>query len=294
MREAIFNALFHRMARDPRVFLVVADVGINLVERIRDAYPDRFLNVGIAEANMIGVAAGLFNCGYRPVVYTISNFAVQRCFEQIRDDISLHDYPLVILGLGTGFDNCQLGPTHHIVDDWGTARNLPGLEIHCPSSVAYAGFVLDDVLDRGVAAYVRIPKGKGLSILFDAHWTYWSVMWDMKTLLISYGNNAQSCIETQQRGQNLSWLLFNMVRPLPCHDSLIRSLSKHERIVVVEDHIAETGLYSSICQLVAANRLNVEVVSRAPDRYYRECGDTPEHFWRKYRGDAKSLVEDFS
>lgn len=287
MRETIIAAIHKRMAVDQRLFFLTADVGINLVESIRDSYPDRFLNVGIAEANMIGIAAGLCNAGMRPIVYTISNFAVQRCFEQIRDDIALHDYQLVILGTTTGFDNCTLGPTHHVTDDWGTLRNVPNMEVHCPSSVAYAAWCIGDVLDREVAAYIRIPKGKGISSTVLGPWDYRPG--GRQTLLVSYGGQAHAVIAAKEMHPDFSLLIVNQLRPLAPINS---SSASHKRTVIVEDHFAETGLYSSFCQL-AGYVLRSWLHSRAPDRYYREVGDTPEHFWKKYRGDAKSLVEDF-
>jgi len=87
VRGKILNALLARMKTDERLFFLTGDMGINLVEPIEEAFPKRFLNVGIAEQNLIGVAGGLCNLGFLPVVYTISNFLIHRCLEQIRDDI---------------------------------------------------------------------------------------------------------------------------------------------------------------------------------------------------------------
>ncbi len=282
MRDAIFDSLFDRMARDPRVFFLCADVGINLVEKIRDAYPDRYLNVGIAEANMIGVAAGLCASGYRPVCYTFSQFLIHRAFEQLRDDVALHGYPLVLLGTTTGFDNCQMGPTHHAVDDWGVARNLPGLEVHCPASRGYAESVLDRVMDRVVFAYIRIPKGKG-------DWWDARLVYGTNTTLLTYGGMVEECFRAHQLAPSLSVRVVSEIHPL----SEMAITGAGKRLVVVEDHFATTGLYSSVCQLVAHHRLPIEVVSRAPSGYYRESGDNPAHFWKKFRGDAESLAEDF-
>eukprot|EP01034_Spumella_vulgaris_P011843 gene11843-15069_t len=85
------------MKTDERLFFLTGDMGINLVEPIEEAFPKRFLNVGIAEQNLIGVAAGLCNLGFLPVVYTISNFLIHRCLEQIRDDIVLHENKVILL-----------------------------------------------------------------------------------------------------------------------------------------------------------------------------------------------------
>ncbi len=281
MRDAIFSALFDRMARDPRVFFLTADVGINLVEKIRDAYPDRYLNVGIAEANMVGVAAGLCASGYRPVCYTFSQFLIHRAFEQLRDDIALHGYPLVLLGTTTGFDNCQMGPTHHAIDDWGVARNLPGIEVHCPNNVNRASVIIESVLDRDVFAYVRIPKGSGHLLDSDLRPS-------RRALLLTYGGMASECFKAQRLATSLSVSTVCRLNPLGIMDRI-----DFNSLVVVEDHFADTGLFSSVCRLVAEYRLPIEVVSRAPSGYYRESGDNPAHFWKKFRGDAESLAEDF-
>lgn len=282
MRDAVFNALFERMARDERVWFVTADVGLGIVERFKAAYPDRYLNVGVAEQNMVGVAAGLCASGYRPVLYSISNFAIHRCFEQLRDDAALHGYPLVILGTTTGFDNATLGPTHHVVDDWGAARNLPGLEVHCPATKDYARAVLDDVMGRGAFAYVRIPKGGGVNV------TYLPGDTGMVTLM-TYGGMAAECFKAHGLAPAMSVTVLQKLHPI---GALIIP-RRGGRLVVVEDHFADTGLYSSVCQLAARHRLDVDIISRAPSGYYREAGDNPAHFWKKFRGDAESLAQDF-
>src|SRR4051812_3739994 len=105
MRAQILDALFERMAQDEEIYFLTADMGINLVEKFGDKYPNRYANVGIAEQNLVGVSAGLCNLGYRPFGYTISNFAVHRCFEQIRNEIGIHHLPITLLGTSTGYDN---------------------------------------------------------------------------------------------------------------------------------------------------------------------------------------------
>lgn len=288
MREHIINALHRRMATDQRLFFVNADVGINLVERIAESYPDRYLNVGIAEQNMIGVCAGLANCGYRPVTYTISNFASSRCLEQIRDEVGLHDYPIIMLGTTTGFDNSTLGPTHHAVDDWGAVRTVPNIEIHCPSSVPYAAPLFDDLVERSVAAYIRIPKGsfpKPASPDPVVHLP--GAQSDV--LVVTYGGLANAYIQAQQQEPRLALMVFNRLRPID-EDAVANVWSRYSRIIVVEDHFADVGLFATACQIAVKQGLSVRLESRAPTRYYREVGDGPEHFWKKFGADPKSLL----
>lgn len=290
MRAQIFDALFERMQRDPSVFFVIADMGINLVERFAETFPDRFVNVGIAEQNMIGVCAGVANCGYRPVAYTISNFAVHRCFEQIRNDVAIHRTPIVILGIGTGYDNAALGPTHHIIDDWGCMRSFPGIEIHSPSNCAYATPLLDDLLDRGVSAYVRIPKSESRYSESVNPLVYLPGT-ERDVLLCTYGGLAPVAVEAQRLNPAISVMVVNRLRPL-ADDDLASTLHKHRRLVVLEDHFAETGLFSSLCQLATSRNMNVAIESRSPSDYTLTVGTSPGVFLRSFRGDAASLAED--
>src|SRR5712691_3614701 len=213
MRGQIIDAVFERMASNPDVFFLTADMGINLIEKFAEKYPTRFLNVGIAEQNLVGVSAGLANLGFRPFAYTISNFAIHRCFEQIRNDIGIHDYPIVLLGTSTGYDNAPLGPTHHVIDDWGALKAIPEIDIYCPSSVSYAGFLVDHLLSTGRPAYVRIPKGAHKAPASTDHF----VMLPggrQDTILVSYGTCAQDCLAAQSRDPALAVLVVNRLRPL--------------------------------------------------------------------------------
>ena len=291
MRQQIINALHRRMAHDKSLFFVIADVGINLVEPIARDYPDRFVNVGIAEQNMIGVCAGLANAGHHPVCYTITNFCVHRCLEQVRDEVALHDYPVIILGSTVGFENSSLGPTHHIVDDFGAMRAIHGIEIHCPSSVPYAEPLLDDLVDRGVAAFVRIPKGE-FAQPESAEPVVHLPGTQSDTLLATYGGTVRACLQAQQIDPRLSVMVFNRLRPID--DEAVAAIwSRYDRLVVVEDHFAETGLYSTACQILAKHRQPMIIESRAPSEYCFEVGNGPEHFWKKYGIDARGAGPGF-
>ena len=125
MRNKIIDQIHLEMKKDDSIFFLTADYGNpSGMTRFKTEYQESFLNVGIAEQNLIGVASGLINAGFKVVAYTISNFLVHRCFEQLRNDISLHKKPILLIGTSCGFDNAPLGPTHHIIDDWGCIKNL--------------------------------------------------------------------------------------------------------------------------------------------------------------------------
>ena len=288
MRQNVIDSIFERMRTDSSLFFLTADMGINLVERFADAYPERYANVGIAEQNLISVSAGLANLGYRPVAYTISNFLIHRCFEQIRNDIGLHGYPITLIGTSTGFDNAPLGPTHHIVDEWGVLKSVPGIDIYCPSSITYATGVIESILQADRPAYVRVPKGAHLEPASNDHLVKLRGKAD-DILLVSYGNPAQACIDASRQDNKLSVLVVNKLHPLN-EERLIEAIKPHRRILVVEDHFPLTGLYGSLCEVVLRHSLSCRVKSVAPKHYAFEVGRSPEYFSKKFGIDLHGIL----
>ena len=132
MRNAFAEEITELAAADERIVLLSGDIGNRLFDRFKAQFPDRFLNVGVAEANMIGVAAGLALAGMRPVTYTIASFAVYRAYEQIRVDVAYHNLPVVMVGTGGGLAYAANGPTHHSVEDAAVLRVLPNMTVACP------------------------------------------------------------------------------------------------------------------------------------------------------------------
>ncbi len=289
MRGQIIDSVFAQMADNPKVFFLTADMGIGLIEKFEGKYPERFLNVGIAEQNLVGVSAGLVNLGFRPFAYTISNFAIHRCLEQIRNDIGIHDYPVTLLGTSTGYDNAPLGPTHHIIDEWGVLKSIPEIDIYCPSSTTYAASLVGRILEAERPAYIRIPKGEFKAPVSDEHLVKLPGEAD-DTLLVSYGSPAQACIEVQKRDPRVSVLVVNRLRPLDEH-VLAEALAPHSRIFVVEDHFPSCGLYGSLCEFAAQNPLRGRLFSLAPRDYTLTVGTSPEFFHRHYGIDPAGILK---
>jgi transketolase len=288
MRGVILDAIFERMKIDRDIFFLTADMGINIVEKFQVTFPDRYMNVGIAEQNLISICAGLANSGFRPFAYSISNFLVHRCFEQIRNDICLHNYPITLVGTSTGFDNSPLGPTHHVIDDWGLIKGLQVMDIFCPSSVSFARRIVDQVLINRRPTYIRIPKGSPDEPSSDSAVTIIQGSTN-HTLLISYGTPVQYCLRTLKLNPSLSVAVFNQLHPLD--DMQVVSLvKKYMRLIVVEDHFPNSGLYGSICELLTRHHISIPILSAAPIAHSFEVGTSPEYFFSKFGLDSNSLL----
>jgi len=288
MRGAIIDSVFSLMEQDPRLFFVTADMGINLVEKIADKYPDRYLNVGIAEQNMIGICSGLVNAGFRPVAYTISNFAIHRCFEQIRNDICIHHKPVIILGTSTGYDNASLGPTHHIVDDWGSLKAFPGIDIYCPSTVAFAESAISRLIAEGRPAYVRIPKGELKDPAKDDDLILVGEP-SGEVLLACYGGTVNPCLEVTKSDKKVSTLIFNKLHPLD--GRAIKEISERfQRVIVVEDQFPRAGLYGSLSTAWIEHNVSSALDVVSPDRdYVLDVGTSSDYFLQKWGLDTSGI-----
>jgi len=158
MRNAFAATLTELATADERVVLLSGDIGNRLFDPYKQACPGRFLNCGVAEANMTGMAAGMAMEGLRPFTYTITPFATLRAMEQIRDDICYPRLPVVIVGTGSGLSYASLGPTHHSCEDIAMLRSLPGMTVVCPADRAEVTAALPEILAHDGPVYLRLGK----------------------------------------------------------------------------------------------------------------------------------------
>jgi transketolase len=158
MRTAFVETLCAMAADDARVMLLTADLGWSVLECFADAFPDRFINVGVAEQNMLGIAAGLALEGRVPFVYSIANFASMRGYEQFRNGAVLHRLPVRVVGVGGGFSYGHAGPTHHALEDLCITRAQPAVTTLVPADRAQTRRVLRATMQMAGPVYLRIDK----------------------------------------------------------------------------------------------------------------------------------------
>ncbi|WP_206955934.1 transketolase family protein [Trinickia acidisoli] len=160
MQDAFLSRVVECMAADRSIFVVSADFGSPVMDRIREAFPDRFLNVGVAEQNLINVCAGLALEGFKVFAYAIAPFLTMRCYEQIRVNLALlsaiRPMSVTLVGVGAGCSYVALGPTYQCYEDIGVMRALPNLEILSPSDDMSAAGLVDHCLTGVSVRYVRL------------------------------------------------------------------------------------------------------------------------------------------
>lgn len=158
MRATFISELVRLAADDERIWLLAGDLGYSVLEPFAAAYPERYLNTGVAEQNMIGVAAGLALSGKRVFVYSIANFPVMRCLEQLRNDVSYHQLPVTVVSVGAGFSYGSAGYSHHGLEDVAVMRSLPNMAVLVPADARETAAATEVCARSDGPSYLRLGK----------------------------------------------------------------------------------------------------------------------------------------
>lgn len=158
MRNAFIDELIKLAELNPQIALVVGDLGYNVVEPFADRFPNRFVNAGIAEQNMTGLAAGMASEGYHVFTYSIANFPTFRCAEQIRNDVAYHQLPVTVVSVGGGLAYGALGYSHHAVQDYALMRTLPNMLIAAPGDPMEVRACMRYLVANPQPSYLRLGK----------------------------------------------------------------------------------------------------------------------------------------
>ena len=258
MRNAFAKEITALAQKDPNVVLLSGDIGNRLFDDFKAKCPDRFYNCGVAESNMIGVAAGLGMSGLRPVCYTITPFITYRCMEQIRIDVCYHNAPVLIVGTGSGLSYASLGSTHHSCEEMGMLRLLPGLSILAPADEMEVRAGLKAVLKQSGPVYMRIgKKGEPVVHTREPEFTIGKaiVMREGKTVsLLSAGTMLPEVMKAadllQQHGISTQVVSFHTVKPLD-EDLLKQAFSTFKLVATIEEHSLLGGLGGSVAEWLA-------------------------------------------
>lgn len=259
MREAFVNTLFEEAKKNPKIYLLTADLGFTVFEKFQTEFPSRFLNVGVAEANMMGVASGLAAAGCLPVVYSIANFAVLRPFEQIRNDICFSNRNIKIVGVGAGLAYGHAGFTHHSTEDVALARSMPNLTILCPSGPSETRDATKVMLTHSGPVYLRLSK-KGEPDLTRNESRFQIgkariLREGDDVTFFGYGailENVLRSAELLSRNHQIEASVLNLHTLQPLDEEAIVRFAKRTRFLIsVEEHGITGGLGSAIAEVLA-------------------------------------------
>lgn len=282
MRKQLCDALVARSA-DPRMVFLTGDLGFMALEPLQAAMGNRFINAGVAEQNMITVAAALARQGLEIWAYSIAPFLYARPFEQIRNDIAFHRLPVRLIGNGGGYGYGVMGPTHHAIEDYGVLLTLPNMAVYAP--------VFDEdvpaVIERAGAApgvcYVRLGRGeapRGYAVPAYAPWR--QLVDGGGPVLIAVGPLAgtyiQACLDLTWARRPRLWAAAEMplaARPIP--PELLAQIQAADVLAIAEEHVAQGGFASQLLLHLAGQGVTTHRFTHLHARahHYERYGSQP-------------------
>lgn len=269
MRNAFIDELVVLAERHNNLALIVGDLGYSVVEPFADRFPDRFINAGIAEQNMMGLAAGMASEGYHVFTYSIANFPTFRCAEQIRNDVDYHNLPVTVVAVGGGLAYGNLGYSHHAVQDYGLMRLMPNMTIASPGDPMEVRACMRYLVDNPGPSYLRLAKageaclhatipevepGKWLEIINSPQG---------KTLLTT-GAPLAIAKSWFEQGLYDEYALHSMpLWGMQSKTRQVEQLAAWNKVVTVEDHIVDAGFGSWLTEAATMGRNQTQIEIRA-------------------------------
>jgi transketolase len=268
MRTEFMKTLTELAAEDDRIMLVTADLGWSVVDRFARRFSGRFLNVGVAEQNMAGLATGLARDGMIPYLYSIATFSSMRCYEQFRNGAALHNLPIRLIGIGGGFSYGHAGPTHHALEDLTIMRTQPAVTVIAPADHCQTRSALQSMAQHPGPVYLRIDKNDrpelpGLAGKFAlGRPEQIRAGWDV--LLLSTGSVTFEVLKAADllESAGLSAAVAVMAHlPFMPSTELMAFLADYSRVVTVEEGSTAGGLGSLTAEAIARGGLRCRLIS---------------------------------
>jgi transketolase len=296
MRTSFVETLCEAAGADGRVWLLTADLGYSVLERFAARFPGRYVNVGVAEQNMIGIAAGLARSGAVVFVYSIANFPTFRCLEQVRNDVCYHGADVKVVSVGGGFAYGPQGYTHHGLEDLAVMRALPGMTVVAPGDPAEARLATRALAARPGPAYLRLGKAREPAVHAGepafALGRALEVRPGRDVTLISTGGmlaeTAAAAGRLAREGIDARVLSMHTLKPLDA-DAVRRAARETAAVVTVEEHSVTGGLGSAVAEVLAECGAAVPLCRwGAPDEPRHDVGS--QAYLRRLCGDLDDLV----
>ena len=286
MRDYFIKTLSEMVNKNKKIILVTADLGFGVFDKFVKTYPKNFLNVGVAEQNMIGVATGLAKKGFNVFVYSIGNFPTLRCLEQIRNDAVYHESNVKIVNAGAGYSYGQLGFSHHATEDLSIMNAIPELKIISPYSKFETIKATKYLGEAKGTFYFRLDKKRAnkkleinKEIIEKFSFGKISKILNGKDLAIfSYGGILNDIIEIcdilKSKKINPTLLSCHSLKPLD-KNGIKKICRKFKKIFVFEENALIGGLGSEISRLCLENNINPQIFKTfgIKDKFIKEVGD---------------------
>ncbi len=300
MRNAFSNALVAAARADKKILLLTGDHGYALFDEFRHLFPEQYINAGIAEQNMVGVAAGLAKSGFRPVVYALSAFSPIRVLEQIKLDVCCDELPVLFIGDGAGVVYSTLGVSHQSTEDVAALRALPHMRILSPADAHEMKAAMELAFQTPAPIYMRMGK----SDLGPVHQAPPKLEWgrllpicpgDGPLVFVATGSLVNLAVKLAKDWPGTAVWSAPFLKPLDV-DSLVAACAGHRVVVTLEEHNILGGLGGAVAEILSQEHPLPVCRIGVPDRFSHFCGSYP-YLMREHGLDldsARSQVHAFT
>jgi transketolase len=257
MRKEFSQAIERIAGDDERVVFITGDLGFNALENVQAKLGERFINAGVAEQNMVGLAAGMAYRGYRVFCYSIAPFVVYRCLEQFRNDACLHNLPVFLVGNGGGYGYGIMGSTHHALEDLAALSGLQNVACYVPGFADEVETCVQEIVGREQPAYLRLGVGRALPDATERSGSFRIVRRSERPAgtVVALGpavSNVLNAFNHEDLADRFN-VLTALTLPLHLTDEVAHLIHQSGPLLVVEEHVSVGGL---------AQQLSVKLLER--------------------------------
>ncbi len=298
--RATFGLIAMELAKKhPELIITTSDVSTSAgLDRYKNKYPDKYIDVGIAEQNLIGVSAGLSSEGFKVISTTFAPFQTLRCCEQIKVNLGYMKHKICMVGLASGLVLGNLGFTHCSIEDIGTLRSIPNISIVVPSDPFELFKVLNEAIDYKNSVYIRLTAGANSKIINSKDYEFKigkavEILPGNDVTIIGCGNILGNCLEAASilKKKNVQCSVVNMHTIKPIDHEIIRNItSKNKLILTVEEHNIIGGLGSSVAEVLSSYNHNCKLVRLGINDFY-SSGGSYEYLKNIYGLSVEKIIE---
>ena len=255
MRKEFAEAVINISLSNDKIVFLTGDLGFMALEGVRESLGERFINAGVAEQNMVTMAASLAYEGFLPIVYSISPFITLRPYEQLRNDVCLHNLPVKVVANGGGYGYGIMGGTHHNIEDIGTMRILPNMRVYVPFTGADVNATLREMIAEPSPGYLRLNLASNRENI--SAFSPWRKIHGSKkagAVVIATGTVADNLFKLPE--SQLKMLDIWLLSKFPVYDvpaELLESVSEIKNVITMEEHQGQCGLHETLASLFLKN-----------------------------------------
>lgn len=303
MRNTFINTLTSLINENDDVVLITGDLGFSVFENFKEQYPGKYINAGVSEQSMIGLAAGMAMEGKKVYVYSIIPFLLYRPFEMIRNDICYQELPVTLVGVGSGFAYGCEGGTHHSIEDVGIMKILPGMNVFAPGCPKEVEKIVEHTFTLKSPAYIRLNRNRDPIVHNDETISAFRpnepLLVDKykassdPVILFAMGNMLPEAVAVANtlKSKEISYALYSVHTLAPLNKNVFADIIKDRKLIVtLEEHRLASSLYLDICDICRRYECRADILPVGVEGDYIHIGGNQQFLRQKYGLDQQSIV----